>query len=100
MSVKILSNITSAQSKGAALFLQLGVRAFVWSPKWAKHREVAYIHSEIDTPFERLRIGLYGKQKKNSRRYKKITFGVKSNQKSGNSYRDRWIDKLRNSINE
>ena len=93
MALKINRDVASSQSKGCALFLQIGTKALVWRPKWARHRDVAYIHAEIDTPFERLRIGFYGKQIFNSRRHKGFVLAVKPNQKPNNSYRDRWLKK-------
>lgn len=86
--------IASSQSKGCALFVQVGTKAFVWRPLWAIHRDVAYVHVEIDTPLERLRIGIYGRKIPNSRRHKKIVLNLQPNQKPGNSYRDRWLKKL------
>lgn len=93
MSIYILRNIASSQSKGCALFLHIGTKVFVWRPKWAKNRDVAYIHAEIDTPFERLRIRFYGKRIVNSRRYKKFVLNMKPNQQPNNSYRDSWLKK-------
>lgn len=93
MSLQIIRDIAYSASKGCALFLQLGTSALIWQPSWAKHRDVAYIKAEIDTPFQRLQIQFCGRKKANSPRYRRFVLAMKSNQQ-GSGYRDRWLKKL------
>ena len=90
---KIKRNISSGQSKRCWLFIQIGCTAFMLKQLWGKSRDVAFVHAEIDTPHQRLRVGLYSWKKKGSQRYHKCVLALRPNNRVGNSYRDRWLRK-------
>lgn len=85
----IVREIGSSQSKGCWFFIQVGCSALVMRQLWGKPRGAAIVHAEIDTPYQRLRVTVWGKQKKP---LTKIT--LQPNNRPGNSYRDRWLRKL------
>lgn len=89
----VRKDVALSQSKGCLAYIQVGCTGIYVRTPWTRNRDSAAIHAEIDTPFQRLRIGVHLCQRKNSRRYVGFSCGMKPNQQVGNSYRDRWLKK-------